>query len=209
MQPLPVILFLLFVCFTSACDRKITSVSSNGVFSGRKNHSSISVGNGGTWGQWTWVDMCPNRTYAIGFSIKVEEYGGQFSDDTSLNGIRLYCSTNQLLDGITYTVESDSGTFGEWSNITWCPDGSFLNAFELQVEPLLGNQDETTVNNIRFRCSKGAVIETVGGRFGNYERWSEPCKKGAICGLQTRQEQYKGYFADDTALNDVLFYCCE
>lgn len=76
------------------------------------------------------------------------------------------------------------------------------------MEPPQAN-DNTAVNNIRFHCNKGAIIEIEGGRFGYYGRWSSACRNGAICGLKTRMENYKGVFYDDTALNDVLFYCCE
>lgn len=80
MQPIPVVLFLLLVCQflptvypISFCDKK--TVSANGVFSGRKNSSTIAVCNGGPWGEWRWTDMCPDRSYAIGFSIKVNICG--------------------------------------------------------------------------------------------------------------------------------------
>ncbi|XP_053118150.1 vitelline membrane outer layer protein 1 homolog [Hemicordylus capensis] len=203
MQSLAVVLFLSFVHLTSALDKIF--VSANGTFAVRKSYSTITVSNGGSWGYWTWIDKCPEQSYAIGFSIKVEEYRGA-SDDTSLNGIRLFCSSN---DNIMYTVESETGEFGHWSGIIWCPKDSILQSFQLKVEPPQGAGDDTAVNNIRFRCTKGAILETAGGSFGNYDAWSAACNAGGICGIQTKQEPYGGFFVDDTALNDVRLLCCQ
>lgn len=69
MQPLSVVLFLLFVCLTSAYYQR--TISANGSFVGRDNYT-ISVCNGGLRGTWAWPDLCPEKTFAIGFSIKVK-----------------------------------------------------------------------------------------------------------------------------------------
>lgn len=34
-------------------------------------HAVIQAPNGGPWGAWAWQEMCPEGTYATGFSIKV------------------------------------------------------------------------------------------------------------------------------------------
>uniref|UniRef100_H3ALL4 Vitelline membrane outer layer 1 homolog n=1 Tax=Latimeria chalumnae TaxID=7897 RepID=H3ALL4_LATCH len=173
----------------------------NGTFAERTYASIITVGNGGPWGGWTWMDLCPEGSYAIGFSIRVESDQGA-GDDTALNGIRLLCSSST---GIAYSVESDIGLFGDWSYINWCPLG-YLKAFQLRVEPPQGILGNTAANNIKFRCSSGPIIEAPGLTWGEYDAWSNTCA-GAICGLQTKQEPYQG-IGDDTALNDVRFFCC-
>ncbi|XP_062984794.1 vitelline membrane outer layer protein 1 homolog [Elgaria multicarinata webbii] len=207
MQPVFVVLFLASVCLASAFDKRI--IRANATFSSRSSYDSLTVPNGARWGDWAWVEMCPEQSYAIGFSIKVEEYGGGGVDDTSLNGIRLFCSTEHT-NNIMYTIESKSGQFGHWSGIRWCPQNGVLLSFQLKVEPDQGPiLDDTAANNIKFRCSNGLPLEETGGLFGDYSEWSKPCPKGGICGIQTKQELYQGIMTDDTSLNDVRFFCCE
>uniref|UniRef100_G1KGZ6 Vitelline membrane outer layer 1 homolog n=1 Tax=Anolis carolinensis TaxID=28377 RepID=G1KGZ6_ANOCA len=174
MQPLSLVLFLAIVFLASASEK--TYISANGTFATRRNYSLASVTNGGRWGDWTWIDMCPERSYAIGFSIKVNIFIASYDV-----GIR----------------------------VRWCPADGVLRAFQLKTEPDQGAGDDTSVNNIRFRCSNGLPLEEVGGTFGDYSEWSNTCYKGGICGMQTKQEPYQGVWVDDTALNDVRFFCCE
>ncbi|XP_069068190.1 vitelline membrane outer layer protein 1 homolog [Pleurodeles waltl] len=180
-----------------------TEIRANGIFSGRQYNSIIGVTNGGPWGSWTWIDMCPEGSYAKGYSVKVEKHIGA-GDDTSLNGIRLYCTSQK---GVTYTIESSVGEFGDWSPVTWCPAG-YLKSFQLKVEEDQGALDDTAANNIKFRCTAGAIIEGPGGDFGQYGGWSDDCAIGGICGMETKMEPYGGAFVDDTSINDVRFYCC-
>ncbi|EMP39285.1 Vitelline membrane outer layer protein 1 like protein [Chelonia mydas] len=63
--------------------------------------TKIEVTNGGIWGSWGEEETCPDKSFAIGFSLKVElpQLSG---DDTALNGIRLLCSDGR-------TIQSDVG----------------------------------------------------------------------------------------------------
>ncbi|XP_064223682.1 vitelline membrane outer layer protein 1 homolog [Aotus nancymaae] len=164
----------------------------------------IQVTNGGPWGDWAWPEMCPDGFLARGFSLKVEPSQGR-GDDTALNGIRLHCALRNAL-GNAHVIESKSGRWGEWSKPLWCPGSGFLVAFSLRVEPPIGRGDDTAANNVRFRCSDGKELEGPGLSWGDFGDWSPPCAKG-VCGLQTKIEGPLGS-GDDTALNDVLFFCC-
>ncbi|XP_069505884.1 vitelline membrane outer layer protein 1 homolog [Ambystoma mexicanum] len=169
---------------------------------GRTPSNTISVPNGGPWGDWEFMDMCPAKQYARGFSLKIEPRRGS-ADDTSVNGIRLICpgpgsETLQF-------VESAVGRWGNWSSVLWCSEG-IIQSFALRVEVSQGDGDDTAVNNIKFFCSDGAILEIKGGKWGSYGESSDSCKKG-ICGMQTRVQKPQGT-GDDTALNDVRFSCC-
>ncbi|XDV38014.1 hypothetical protein PO909_007556, partial [Leuciscus waleckii] len=69
-------------------------------------------------------------------------------------------------------------------------------------------EDDTSVNNIRFKCSQGSVLQGEGGPWGDWGYWSPSCKGTGICGIKTRVEEPQG-MGDDTALNDVIMYCCD
>ncbi|KAK2850888.1 hypothetical protein Q5P01_007164 [Channa striata] len=167
----------------------------------------LTVGNGAEWGEWGQIDMCPEGHYASGFSLKVEDSQGG-GDDTALNGIRLYCvDPNNNVNGDYATVESSVGRWGEWTPVKWCVS-QFLASFMLRVEPLQGWGDDTGANNIKFNCSRsGAELEGDGMEWGSWGNWSIKCPEDAICGLQTLLEPPQGT-GDDTALNDVRFFCC-
>ncbi|XP_008854122.1 vitelline membrane outer layer protein 1 homolog [Nannospalax galili] len=162
----------------------------------------IDVNNGGNLGEWTTPEICPVGYVARGFSLKVESNQG-IGDDTALNGIRLHCSRGNVQP---LAVESESGKWGMWTTPLWCSDRSFLVAFSLRVEHS-SFLDSTAANNIRFRCSDGLELEGSGLKWGEYGEWSKSCSKG-ICGLQTKLEKPRDSFRDDTALNDVILFCC-
>lgn len=50
--------------------------------------TKISVTNGGPWGDWRFLDSCPEDSQAVGYELKVER---AVADDTALNGVRLLC----------------------------------------------------------------------------------------------------------------------
>ncbi|KAM9451685.1 vitelline membrane outer layer protein 1-like [Clarias gariepinus] len=96
--------------------------------------------------------------------------------------------------------------WGVWTQDIWCKNG-VLSAFQLRVENFQENDDDTAVNNIRFLCTSGEILTGNGMSWGEWGKWSPSCNGAGICGIQTRVEPMQ-FTGDDTALNDVRFYCC-
>lgn len=75
--------------------------------------------------------------------------------------------------------------------------------------------DDTAANWIKFKCrnfNKEVDYDLTHapghGKFGTFAGWSESCPlNSAICGIQSKIENAQGG-GDDTALNDVKFFCC-
>ncbi|KAI7796265.1 putative vitelline membrane outer layer protein 1-like, partial [Triplophysa rosa] len=179
----------------------------------RPYRSQLRVHNGMRWGSWGLKDMCPAGMYAAGFSLKVEQHqrkGFWAGDATGLNGIRLHCINPLRCSLCLYedyaTVQSDAGSWGQWTDIKWC-SGGFLTSFQLRVEQHRGVWDDTAANNIRFTCSgTGRVLEGSGTWWGDWGNWSDKCQGKGICGIKTKVEVPQGV-KDDTALNDARMYC--
>ncbi|XP_076137731.1 vitelline membrane outer layer protein 1-like [Alosa pseudoharengus] len=162
----------------------------------------IEVENGGDWGGWQEVKMCPTDFYANGFSLRVERSVGKH-DDTALNGIRLFCKH------ITYPIEDimveSPGHWGDWTSKQACGSG-YLDSFQLRVEARQGKGDDTAANNMNVHCSSGDILHGDGTGWGSWGRWSSRCPNG-VCGMQVKVEGPQGR-GDDTALNDVRMICC-
>uniref|UniRef100_A0A3B4XC94 Vitelline membrane outer layer 1 homolog n=1 Tax=Seriola lalandi dorsalis TaxID=1841481 RepID=A0A3B4XC94_SERLL len=196
---------VLAVLSGGLCEEKTFLQRAGVAFNNREYESVLTVTNGEQFGNWTWAEMCPDKFFAVGFSIRVEpnQYG---SDDTGLNGIRLICSKDERRSFL-YSIESHTGYFGDWSQPQYCPSG-VLTSFQIRVEPYQGLfGDDTAVNNIKFRCSSNPTLEGPGMTWGEYGSWSQECIDGGICGIETKMEDYQ-YGLDDSALNDVRFHCC-
>ncbi|XP_048349993.1 vitelline membrane outer layer protein 1-like [Sphaerodactylus townsendi] len=125
---------------------------------------------------------------------------GFLYDNTALNGIRLHCSDGEI-------ISSSIVHYSPWTAEKSCKSG-YLTSFSLRVSAHQWMLDDTAANNIKFKCSDGAVLEGSGLAWGKYGSWSQSCSKGGICGIQTRVENHKPHVRDHTGLHDVKFFCC-
>merc|ERR1712029_1088156 len=69
--------------------------------------------------------------------------------------------------------------------------------------------DETAGNNVNMACSHGSVLPGDGGDFGTWSDFEVCPENTAVCGIRTLVEDPQGVFTDDTALNQIILYCCE
>ncbi len=160
---------------------------------------------GGPFGQWESLERCPFGQWAVGVSLKIEASQGG-GDDTALNGIQLRCGAPTNV--ASATISSGVGGWGSWTNWIQCDNG-FINRATLRIEPSQGGGDDTGAVDADFYCSSGTRLWHSGPHF-SWGDWKtlQSCPDGtAICGLQTKVERDQGG-GDDTALNDVTFYCC-
>ncbi|KAK3084200.1 hypothetical protein FSP39_009922 [Pinctada imbricata] len=185
----------------------------------RKTVQKLKVSNGMPWGQWEEPVFCPLNTYAVGYSLKIEGKQGT-GDDTALNNIALLCKRRGR-KGNTVVVSPKPG-WGRWTKSASCrARNSFLVRFRLQVQTwqgpgLTGGNDDTAANYVTFACRefKGGKERVLGkgkGPFGIFGKWSNNCpRNSAICGMRVKSEPWQGLGdKDDTAMNDVEFFCCK
>merc|ERR1711962_125896 len=164
-------------------------------------YSAETVGNTGDWGN---LDVCPSGEYVVGFSLKSEKNKG-VSDDTGLNGIRLRCSGGK-------TVSSTVQKWGKWTNEQKCKNG-VVHGFQIQIEPYRGAKDDSGANNVNLVCKafETGYESTMSGKsLTKWGKWSHglKCKSGQVAvGIQTRVQESKGVFKDDSALNGMKLLC--
>ncbi|XP_063411357.1 vitelline membrane outer layer protein 1 homolog [Mytilus trossulus] len=174
----------------------------------------MTVDNGGTLGDWSDTEYCPQGHFAIGYVMKIEKSQGG-GDDSALNAIRLHCANPDWTDANnSVTIMGQEGPFGYWRDVAMCLYGEVMVSYSLQFEKLF-NGDNSAANYVRFKCreigspSSGTTLGTS-GLWGDFGAWSEYCAVGsAICGLKVRIQLPQGLIIDDTALNDVQFFCCK
>jgi hypothetical protein len=174
------------------------------------NGNKVSIFNG-SWGNWTsWV-YCNVNTYARRFRLQVEGNQGS-GDDTSMNGISLWCEDHLNMGGHELRVQ---GPFGSWgSDYHRCDrsdtlNNNFMAGGEIRFESSRGSDDDTAANDFRASCEMGNVIDSDNGRGHGYWRGAKTCPEGeVVCGVRARIEQSQRS-GDDTGLNGVEFACCD
>ncbi|RNA41172.1 vitelline membrane outer layer 1 -like protein [Brachionus plicatilis] len=170
------------------------------------------------WGDWHDPVFCPGYSFAVGVDIKFERYVWA-GDDTHLNAIRLTCDDTASTKVERVHLENDIlGLLGESAKLAHfftkeqlsngCDNMGKFIGFKFEAEPRISG-DDTAGNMITMYCEgKGSVwfnLQYFGTKIKETKKY---CPDGqAICGIRTQIEpKVKG---DNTALNNVDFYCCK
>nr|XP_045611200.1 vitelline membrane outer layer protein 1-like [Procambarus clarkii] len=178
-------------------------------------HIALNLDWAMNWGEWGPEAFCPDGTFAYAFDIKVETEGS--ADDTSMNGITLYCRALADVghDGVPpkkdakeFSITSTVQRWGDWRGRQACPEG-LLTGLKMKSEAYQGIlEDDTAANDLEMQCDWSTFTLSGGGN--EWGDWSDfaTCPDGwAICGIQTKVEADSA--TDDTALNNVIMFCCE
>lgn len=162
------------------------------------------------WGNPGKKELCPRGSWVTAMNLKIESKV-HLGDDTSLNGIKLSCST---LDGkIVGTITSKEGPWGTYRSNIECKRG-FATGFQLRSEPSQGMGDDVAAVNLKLRCTdfNRKVYYASGEELTDWGKYTteQVCPPNtAICGILTHVEDSQGVLGDDTALNNVDMACCK
>ncbi|OXA44353.1 Vitelline membrane outer layer protein 1 [Folsomia candida] len=160
-----------------------------------------------SWGTWGQEEFCSKGTYAYGIMVKYEEIGTT-DDNTGINGFALLCKEANGFPVHSHP-SSRIGPWGEWIECH-CPAAPFnyLTGFKLCSLPPQGDSDDVAAFGFDMECSISKVhtcIYKANVFCGNLI--SCPKEYPRICGIRTQVEA-TWIIGDDTALNNVKFYCC-
>lgn len=158
------------------------------------------------WGQWHQERYCPSNSYAIGVKVKAQAYNS--FDNTGLNAIEIICN-----DDARTRLLSGEGSFGDWDTDRYCPYYKKLIGFKFRVhnDAFIINLvlDDSAANGIHLFCDDGSnLVPGVEGPWGNWGSDKYCANNQVICGIKTQIQWNQGFLLDDTALNNVVFYCC-
>ena len=150
--------------------------------------------------------FCPENTYVNGFSLKVERYQGS-NDDTSLIILSLIAV---VLTRMWSNLKDSKSSWGDYGGMSYCPNGTHVKGFSLKMKPKMTfGIDETSVNDFKAVCGDyyAPLFSTNGQKFGHFGNTVYCPGNSSVCGLSIKSERPQG-IADDTAVNDVVLYCC-
>lgn len=72
MASLFTVVALLAVLSGGLCEEKTFLQRAGTAFNSRQYRSMLNVVNGEQFGNWTWPEMCPDKFFAVGFSLRVK-----------------------------------------------------------------------------------------------------------------------------------------
>ena len=142
-------------------------------------------------------DYPPLRPFHAVRSTETKKY-----DNSMLNSIKLICEDKS-------EISVDEGAWGQWDQqAVNCPKNTYLNGFQLKVQPSQGTEeDDTAANDIIMFCN-GTQIKSQHYDDANFGVWSSivMCPENMfIRGFNLQIEKRVPY--DNTALNNVRMYC--
>ena len=109
-----------------------------------------------------------------------------------------------------------SAHWGQWGTEWDCGKVPYIFVgFQLRIEGYQDGQDDTSTNNIKFKCRSMTYdaisweheIEGDGNSWGLWREFKMCPEKHGICGIQVQIEDYQGD-GDDTSMNNVRCFCC-
>lgn len=112
-----------------------------------------------------------------------------------------------------YYIESPQVTnWGNWGNPEQCPPDTYAQAFQLKTDSYKGRwEDDTGINGIRVYCGNPSNISTryITSSMGQFGNWGSlfNCYPGVLTGFQLQVQGPQESYDDDTATNNVRFYC--
>ena len=169
------------------------------------------------WGKWQKEELCPENTYAYAYALKILPYQGGASDDSGLNGVKLYCKspTTKLQEG---DITSGMGGEGSWTKPKECfKEDSFLTGYQFRAEVSANSADNVFGENLNVKCHKGQTLKgedfnLENGEWATWGEWSsmKSCRSGsAICGIKTKIYPQQSGGKDDAGLTNIKFMCCK
>ena len=96
------------------------------------------------------------------------------------------------------------------------PDGTFIVAFQLYIEPSDGANDDTGLNAARIKCrdlefqifEQELEVEGVSYSRTSWGPWSDECPPGsAVAAAEMIYEPDLGMQYDDTGAGGIKMYC--
>lgn len=114
-------------------------------------------------------------------------------------------------DVVTSLKPDKGGFWGIWTNVKYCPEGSWASGFGQRVEPQQGSGDDTALNSVALICTNkdgvqlGEDVTPHRGYWGNWSyRWCPPRTHMTHFKLKHELERTP---ADNTTANAVSFWC--
>ena len=130
-------------------------------------------------------------------------------DNTMLNSIKLICEDRTIIrpDEEGWTVRDIH------ENAVFCPENTYLNGFQLKVQPPQGKGkefDDTATNDVIMFCN-GQEVKSKNYNETNFGNWSsvQMCPENQfIRGITLQIEKYdRDSLSDNTGLNNVRMSC--